>query len=321
MPSSPNLDTTFGVVNISCGWVNGTSHTTGVQSNNAATSNELLVACISYEANGNPSGQEITAFSCSLGSLTFSKLGYVQNTTSGGDGETLEVWAAPCSSQFNSGATNWSFSLTWSGYVDECSITAFMLQGLNSISAPLDTSGSNPASAFNSTSTTPPTVSMTTSQADDLLIAVTGRAQNFAPTGTPGGWTNAGSNTDASGNANEGINVDYMAVSSAGSQSYTNTNGTSDLSYASLLLAFTANAGGGVTGTFAPTEADDTFAGAGYVPATGTIAVTENVDTFAGVGYTSLTAALAVTETPDTFAGVGYGPPARSGRRRVFIIS
>ena len=67
----------------------------------------------------------------------------------------------------------------------------------------------------------------------------------------------------------------------------------------------------GVSGTWASTEAADTFAAIGYPGYPGIdadLAATEAPDTFAAVGYMSLLGAMSVTETGDAFSAYGYMP-------------
>jgi hypothetical protein len=60
-----------------------------------------------------------------------------------------------------------------------------------------------------------------------------------------------------------------------------------------------------ITGTFAVTEAQDTFEAVGDVAHVGTLAVTETQDTFAASGDVAHVGTLSVTEAQDTFASSG----------------
>lgn len=71
------------------------------------------------------------------------------------------------------------------------------------------------------------------------------------------------------------------------------------------LEVFYTESSGGVTGTVAVTEANDTSSASGAVTATGSISVTESNDTCAASGTVLVTGSLSTTEADDTCSAAG----------------
>src|SRR6202043_2478117 len=145
-----------------------------------------------------------------------------------------------------------------------------------------------PASAFNTTTAGPPTVTFSTSLNHDLLIGITLVGNPFRSGGgqtpvTPSGWTNVGEANDNSGLAGIEISVNSKSVTSTqSSATYQDAAVDTDVSWTELVFALTADPTPPPTGTMGPTEAKDTFAGAGYPELSGVWASTEAKDVFSG---------------------------------------
>ena len=301
-----------------------------------------MVLVVAY----NNTTTHITGVTDSLGALTWSLESKVVNTTSGAATTTVEVWTAPASAVYNSGLTSAIQTPAWSGGNPDSWTTAFCaVLSCFSISSPFDNNVSLPASNFNTSSAVPPTVTFSTSQADDLIVAFTTRANTFGAS-TPAGWTNEG-NGGGNGGANGSfVTIDYKSVSTTqSSATYAESSATTDKSWTTLVLAFTADSSAGPpSGTWHSTEGTDTFSGhggllggtwssteakdsasmAGFVPINGTWAVTGTKDTMSSSGYPELIGSWASIDIKDHFL---FGlrspliPQNISGRRRVLIIT
>jgi hypothetical protein len=99
-------------------------------------------------------------------------------------------------------------------------------------------------------------VTFSTTDADDLLLAIIGRGNCCGGWTTPSGWTNLTSNQNGGGLNGEVCAVDYKSVSATQtSASYQNAGTTADTSWTVMVLAFTADAGGGGGGGSGNTRA------------------------------------------------------------------
>ena len=338
--ASPVLDTTFGNFTAT-GYVGGLTVTTAGNTAKTAGSNEVVVAVVSYESNSN-TPPTISGITESSSTLTFSKVGYIESTDP--SGETIEVWTAPAASQYNAAGSSLALTINWtsgaSDIDDYCALT-FAVQGVASITSPLDSNTGLPASASNNgTSTTPPTVTFSTSQADDLLIGISARARDTGGTVVPSGWTQIGSVGTEAGSLYQQLAAYYKSVTATqSSASFKDASTANDPSWTEMVLAFTADSL--LSGTWESTEATDTmsFDGplqgvwasielkdimdiAGYPELAGVWASTEATDAFTGVTGTSGT--WEPTEATDTFEASGSSSsgwvPGSAGHRRVLII-
>ena len=310
-PVPPNVDATFGELTGHGHSLTSPASLSFSGTNKAAGANEYFLALIGYNLR---SGADVTVSSVTVTGLTFTKLFSVDNSTSGASNNTIEVWGAPASSAFNSGGANLTYTVNWgSGQeVDDAAVCIIGIQGLNSLTQAFDNNVSLAASAFNSSNTTPPAVTFSTSLNHDLLI---GLSININPFGTnefptaPSGWTQIASPNDNSGLAGIALGVNTKAVTSTQSSATFQDAATGNsVGWTELVLALTADPTPPPTGTMAPTEAKDTFAGAGYPQLKGTWASTDTKDTFSG--FEARTLAIDTIETGG--AGTPSNPPITS---------
>jgi hypothetical protein len=192
----------------------------------------------------------------------------IKNTTSGAHGATIEVWTAPASSQFNAGASSITWTANFSGAIDSCCVSIFAFSGLHSLAAPFDPHSGLPATAFNSTSTTPPTVTFSTSLADDTNLFISLRTNGTTATSTPSGYTQIGTDSDAAGVNWASVAIYYKQVSSTQSgATVADASATADVSWTEFVHVLTADATGtaytltAAQGSFALTGENVTFSG------------------------------------------------------------
>lgn len=238
--SSPIIDAGNGVGNTVTG-SNSSSSSGSVSSiwGTSTTGAGLLVCIFSYDAtSGSPT---LTGVTAGGGTINLTLRDRIVNTTSGGHNTTIEVWTAPFTSGYNHGGSNLAIAWTASANYDDLCMIGFAVTGLYSTSAPFD-SGAVPDAAFNSTSTTPPAVTFSTSQADDLLIYVSARSNGTNGTSAPSGWTLLATKTNGGGLNYGYLNVYYKSVSATQSSvSVVDASSTNDISWVSYVDAFTAD--------------------------------------------------------------------------------
>ena len=100
--------------------------------------------------------------------------------------------------------------------------------------------------------------------------------------------------------------IAFKALTSGGANSTTfSCVDTGDQMYAAILVFGDVTGGGGITGSLAVTEADDTLSASGAVTVTGSILVTESADTLSSSGVVTVSGSLAVTEAADTLSASG----------------
>ena len=237
---------------------------TGV-TNKTAGGNELVVAAIAYNWR---SGSGVVT-SVTVSGLTFAFVGKVINTTAGQEDTTIEVWAAEASSAFNPSGASLTYTIDWTtgGEIDNVALSLFAVEGLYNIAAPYDQNLSLPASAFNTTNTTAPAVTYSTTQAHDLLIFLSANAAPFAGNTqpvAPSGWTQIALENENNGLAGVTLGVNTKAVSATQTGATVQDAATGNqTSWTGLVLALTADEPPPPTGTWASTEADDTFSAHG----------------------------------------------------------
>ena len=307
-PIPPFIDATFGEHND-----HGFSLTTPASFSTSSTAktaggNELVFAVIAYNWRSGASG---VVTSVTVSGLTFSFYGKVINTTSGQEDTTIEVWTAPASSAFNSSGTSLTYTIDWTagGEIDNAVVSIFAVEGLYSITAPFDQNLGLPVSAFNTTSTTPPTLTYSTNENHDLLIFLSANANpggggSFTPT-VPSGWTQIASESENNGVAGVILGVNTKAVSAAQSSVTVQDAATgSNKSWTGMVLALTADEPPPPTGTWASTEAHDTFAASGGVLG-GSWHSVEAKDIFDFERFNGPHGPWATTETADTMGSTG----------------
>jgi hypothetical protein len=211
------------------------TNTTALPGLSTTQSPDTVIVIVSY---GNTSGSP-TVSSITSSHLTFSKRGAVTNPTSGAHGATIELWAASASSTLSAEV----ITVNWSSNIDAASVVAQAVTGLFSTTNPYDNHAGLPASAFNTTSVTPPVVTFSTAQSDDLLwyfaLSTNGNAQGGF---TPSGWTSLVAVNNPSGINYAYLGVWYQSVSVPQSgATVVNTEPSGDVSYTGLVDALTAD--------------------------------------------------------------------------------
>lgn len=218
----------------------GTSTSSLSWSNTFGTSgpNESVVLFIAHDSSSSVSVSSVTE---GTSALTFSLYKSLTNTTSGAHNITTEIWIAPANSQYNSAASSNTWTINLSGTVDAISVIFSAFVMVQSTSTPWDGDmNPNPATAQNSTSTTPPTVTFSTAQAQDLLIMCTASGNEHVPS-VPSGWTQwKNSNAAGSGGAGAYISVYYKSVrATQSSATVADASATADVSWQSIVTAIT----------------------------------------------------------------------------------
>jgi hypothetical protein len=173
--------------------------------------------------------------------LTFTKRSSVVNTTSGAHRTTVEVWEAPSSGAL----TTEVITVNYSAAVDNTCIAGLGIKDVFSTASPFDSNGAVPATAFNSSSTSPPALTLSTSQANDLLLFAVSTSTGTGTTNTgPLGWSRVTDLADPSGTFFNNGTVFFKNVH--GTQSAVtvtpNSAAAADVSYTDMVDAFTADA-------------------------------------------------------------------------------
>lgn len=244
--ASPNIDTNANCIRTYNSWSGGTSFSNSASVWKTSGANQLALAVISYE--GMASAGQINSFTVSDGgtTLTFTLIPGARIQGNGGavGRQTIEVWQCQCASQFNSGGATVTVSLTNSVAIDDGMITLLSLQSLADITAPLDPNALAIVAGVNTASAPPPTLTYSTTNADDLLLFVSAAIQTTS-SATPSGWTANVDNTHFNGGGSlfESQMVCSKQVSSAQtSQTVQDASGNSYAHWSAVVLAFT---GGG----------------------------------------------------------------------------
>ena len=297
------LDTTFGTFS-GAAYSGGLTVTTAGNTAKTAGPNEVVVVVVSYESDSS-TPPTISGITESSSTLTFSKVGYKKSTET--SGETIEVWTAPATSQYNAAASSLTLTINWTSgasNIDDYAVLAFAVQGVASITSPLDSNSGLPASASNDgTSATPPTVTFSTSQADDLLIGISARARDTGGTVVPSDWTQIGSVGTEAGGLYQQLAAYYKSVNATqSSASFKDASTANDPSWTEMVLAFTADSLL-LSGTWESTEATDTMSFDD--PLQGVWASIELKDIM-DIGYPELAGVWASTEATDAFSAAGY---------------
>lgn len=243
--TSPAYDSSAGTFGFN---ITSANHGSGTTSWGTAAAARTVILVIAYGTTSGVGG--VSSISETLGTLTFSKRGSIQNSTSGAHACTIEVWEASAPTGYNSpgGSTNQTWTVNFSGNVDSCRVTIMAFSGLFSTTAPFDNGVGLPASNFNTTSTTPPTVTFSTALADDLNLFISARTNGGSATSTPSGYTLIVSASNAAGINWGTVAVYYKSVSAIQTgATVADASATSDVSCTEYVDAFTAdnNSGGG----------------------------------------------------------------------------
>lgn len=238
---SPNIDAGTNAKFTISNWSVNTSFSSTANVFQTSGNNQLAIAVISYEGNN---ALHVNSFTVSISgtTLTFSLIsGARVQSGAGQDYQAIEFWQCQVPSQFNSGAATTTTAMTTSGSLDDAFITVFSVQALGSIAAPFDPNGSLPVGATPTGNVVGPTLTYSTTNADDLLL-FTGATSGNTSGGTPTGWTLVSSGINGGGAKFQGQRVSTKSVSSAQtSQTVADSSGVTTSSWAALMLAFTAN--------------------------------------------------------------------------------
>lgn len=160
--TSPSVDAS--------GWfTNGAISTTnsGTVTFSTTSTNCVIYVAIGAEQTSAPSVSTVTATG-----LTFTKRSSVVTIASGGRTSDVEVWTAPASAAQSSVV----ITVTWAANVDDACVAVAGIKNCASISSPFDSNGGLPnPQAFN---TATETVALSTSQADDFIMAAIGGLQS-----------------------------------------------------------------------------------------------------------------------------------------------
>jgi len=262
----PTVDATFGELTGHNHRFTPPSTFTFSGTNKTAGGNELVLCCIGY--NLDP-GADATVSSVTVTGLTFTHQFTINNPTSGADNNTIEVWAAPASSAFNASGTNLTYTISWNGSteIDGVAACVFAVEGLYSINAPYDQNLSLPATAYNTSNAATPTATFSTSQAANLLIGLTVNTNPFGSNEfpvAPSGWTQIASPNDNSGLFGVVIAVNTKTVTSTQSSATFKDAATGNsVGWTEMVLALTSTPPPPPSGTWASSEADDTFSATG----------------------------------------------------------
>lgn len=207
--------------------------------------NELVVVAVTYNMNNESTGTTVSSITESTSTLSFSHLATILNPASGNN-QALEIWTAQATSQYNSAGSSNTWTVDFTSAVDNGGLQPYAICGLQSLSSPFDPNGSLPATAYNSSNTTPPTVTYSTTNAADLLMMVTGCATGPTPSGPSAPWSNYNMGTFGSGNGDEYstartcfLQVDSVQTSATVEDSSSSSSAT----WVSIVLAFTGNVG------------------------------------------------------------------------------
>jgi hypothetical protein len=192
--TAPSIDTTFST-SLKASYSSGSAYS-GAWTNKAGGTNRTFVAVICYEStSGTPAVSSVTE---SSSTLAFTRHSTFTNTTSGAHNLTIEVWTATDTGTYNSGGASITWGVNWSSAIDDATIMVGCFQNVASLTAIWDTNASLPATAHNTSSTTPPTVTFSTSIAADMLFFISTVPFGYAP-GNPVGWTQSWDQQNAGG--------------------------------------------------------------------------------------------------------------------------
>ena len=245
--ASPNIDAgTHATVNITS-FSSAASFTSSANIFETSGTNELAVAVIAYGGMA-LAGGGVTSFTVTANAvvLTFSLYSKVQGPSSS-HYQTIEVWTCQSAAQFNSGAASTTTALVLSQTIDDAVVSINAVQGLHSIGAPFDPNVSIPNGTVVTSMTTPPILTFSTSNPDDLLFFISAEGDTPSATGTPIGWTSVGGGTNGGGARYQDSNVSIKSVSSKQSSATVQDNNTtiSLNSWSAIVGAFTGDASGG----------------------------------------------------------------------------
>ncbi len=253
-----------------------------------SVSNDMILVFVSWQNQASPKALTTNVTSSHL---TFAKR---SAKIDAGNDHAVEIWWARASGTLSSEV----ITVTWDNAVAGAAICAQAIQNATG----WDTNSSLPKTG--GTSTMPGTVSgVSTDNANDLLIyAMTTTTQPGSSFPPPTGYTVIIEQTNFNDIANFATQVVGCLSVSATQSSITVTGGGTGSAGWSLIVDALSNTPP-PSGTMAPTEAKDIFAGAGGLLG-GSMGATEAKDIFAGVGGKP-TGTMAAIEAKDTFKHVG----------------
>lgn len=225
--------------------------------------NDIIIVYVFNEKSG--SYQSVSSITDTAG-LSWSKRTTLQ--LSSDTGSNLDVWWAPSTGALSSDV----ITANLSGSIDDACIIAFGVNGAN-FTSPWDPNSGLPDSDSGSSSNG--SVSVSTTDNDCMLLGFWGSPSGGAVS-AGSGYTQIQQANNVGGARFAYSLAEYKTVSSAQSSTSITTSHASE-AWGMVGDAITSNAGA-PSGTWASTEATDTFAGAGYPQLKGTMASTEAKD-------------------------------------------
>ena len=264
----------------------------------------IIIAHISTERNGSP---RRTVTSVAASGLAFAKREDLD--VGDGYGTSVEVWWAYAAAQ----QTALTITTTMSGGIDSGTLAVLAVSGVQNFTNPWTANSSVPKTAVDTGASSPVQVTgVSTTEPNCIVFGFYGGETGSTPNAetTPTAFTQAYARQNWGGSRHSSIWAEYYIFSSA-QASITVGSASSTLSNWGMIADAITDATPPLTGTWASTEAPDTFAAAGSPIEVVTWASTEAKDVFAAIGYAnSITGIWASLETKDTFAGAGLPNPA-----------
>lgn len=229
---------------------NGTSASVTLTTTNA---NDVIVVAAYAEANSSSLNPSISGISAT-GVTGWTQREVVSHT--GGTGYALSLWYGKASAALSAV----SISVSFGAHFDDCSIVAFGVSGTN-FSSPWDPNSGLPSGVI-CTKNTAPTTTISTSNAHDMLIAVTGStsATSTQVNTEPSGWSNVGFDINGGGGLASQVGVADLVVSSTQSSltvtwgsSVGQVNANDNVPYIVDALTADSSSGGGGPAQYAVT--------------------------------------------------------------------
>src|ERR1035437_6820012 len=264
----------------------------------------IVVVHICTERNATP---RRTVTSVTAAGLTFAK----RKDLDVGDiyGTSVEVWWAYAAAQ----QTALTITVTMSGVINSGTHAIFGVSGCTNFTDPWTANSSVPKTAVDTGAGSVVQVTgVSTTEPNCIVFGFYGGETGSTPNAetTPIAFTQAYARQNWGGSRHSSIWAEYYIFSSA-QAGITVGSASSTLSNWGMIADAITDATPPLTGTWASTEAPDTFAAAGSPIEVVTWASTEAKDVFAAIGYaSSVTGVWASLETKDTFAGAGLPNPA-----------
>lgn len=309
--ASPTIDGTV-VTNKWSGTGGGTGGATSTTVTLTTTgTNDIVVMYVAYETT-NAIGAYRNVSSVTASGLTFTNRSKKQYQNGTGAYSGLEIWQAVAATAL-SGVV---ITVTLDAAPDDACVVCAAVNGAFSTASPNDGNAGLPSQATGTSATQ--SVTFSTSQADDLLLAVW-MSPGAATIELPTGWTATGSISNNGGTNYCVLAVNQLSVSAVQSGTTVSSSLVGTYDWVAIADAFTADpkslTGASATaaeGTLAITVSPDA-AHVSAIGGTGTLNVTHSVDL---TGTTATAAAGTVTAVP----GAGSGQATAHGAAGVFSM-